>query len=298
MKKKLKVTNNFFTKNLPVIQTLFDKSNLLVYIKNKDGKIIYKNPEFNNFLLNLKKTTENSEQLEKSFHKDLRAIKKKSNITDIREKYILSFKKKLYLLTNKSIIESDDGELFGIISISRDSTDLKKENDVARYYSKHDPLTGFLNKKSFTNTFQEEISRAIRTDHKLGLFYIDLDNFKDINDNYGHMQGDYILVEVTKRLRKIFRTTDHLGRFGGDEFFILVTNIKKNSDIEKLLKNLIHKINKTISEPIAMDDGKTVVTEVSIGYSYYPNNGVEIKTLIEVADLEMYKMKKSKNLAK
>jgi diguanylate cyclase (GGDEF) domain len=107
----------------------------------------------------------------------------------------------------------------------------------------HDGLTGLLNHKAFLDRFEEEISRAGRFNQMLGLVVLDLDKFKLVNDNYGHLYGDYVLREVAKVINENVRVIDIVGRYGGEEFAVLLVN----TDIKECLP-LAQRIVKSIAE--------------------------------------------------
>ena len=298
---KLKKKARFSKSYLARVGNIFDKTSDLVYIKDTEGNFVYRNGKYLKFCEQLAQVTKNKDFEQNSYYKkshlkDLGVIKKNKNLENLKEKYLLKANKvkTIYLLTSKSPLYNEQNEAIGILNISKNISDLERENDQIRYYATHDPLTGFLNKPTFRTKFLEEINRCRRTKEKLAILYIDLDEFKEVNDNYGHISGDFLLKVLSRRLKKMFRTTDYLCRFGGDEFVILLTSIKRDGNFNPMVESLIEKINKEISKPIKIHDNE-VVSSASIGYSLYPDNGEDINTLINKSDLEMYKVKKKKS---
>lgn len=162
---------------------------------------------------------------------------------------------------------------------------LVKKTESMAYY---DHLTGLLNRKAFERYFNEANKRNLG--NKLAILYLDLDGFKEVNDNYGHDTGDCLLRLVSQRLENSIRSNDKVSRIGGDEFTILLTDIESTEDIKKV----IDKIDSKIKEPYQIN-GKTIYISSSIGYSvdYRAQNSFQ-KMLIE-ADSEMYKVKNEKN---
>jgi diguanylate cyclase (GGDEF)-like protein len=159
------------------------------------------------------------------------------------------------------------------------------------YLANHDPLTGLPNRRLFDDRLERGMKRFYRkTDHlSLGILVLDLDNFKLVNDTYGHHIGDKVLETIAKRLLHRLRQNDTVARVGGDEFIIILEGIMEISIGELVAKSILEIIN----HPIVVEDASIVVSG-SIGISYYPNHGTDIDILLKKADLAMYQAKKSK----
>ena len=162
----------------------------------------------------------------------------------------------------------------------------KRKKSELIYQAQHDSLTNLPNR----NYMYENVEQWIR-EHKnqFDVFYLDLDNFKNINDRFGHMIGDKILVEVASRLRAMFSSDDMLIRQGGDEFIVLkqcVDNTIKNDKIQMLLD--------AVSRPYIIEN-KEFRIGLSIGISSYPTDSSELQDLLSFADIAMYEAKKIKN---
>ncbi len=121
----------------------------------------------------------------------------------------------------------------------------------------------------------------------VALLYIDLDHFKPVNDTYGHEAGDEVLCEVSRRLESGVRESDTIARFGGDEFIVLLQNIQKTNDAERMARM----ITRDLSKPFPLKQGVTCTIGSSIGISIYPNDGLDAETLLLQADNAMYKVK-------
>lgn len=150
------------------------------------------------------------------------------------------------------------------------------------FVSRHDDLTQCLNKKSAFDELQREISSAKRYGNKLSVMLVDLDNFKDINDQHGHLEGDNVLVDFSKKAKSSLRETDQLTRFGGDEFMVILPN----TDLEQamLVANRFHEAGNE-SQPIAWS--------VSIGVSEWSGNDDTLEALLTRADQALYESKAS-----
>lgn len=162
-----------------------------------------------------------------------------------------------------------------------------KQFDRAKYYSEKDPLTDTYNRRTIEQTFEKLAETCKRKDEQLGVIVIDLDNFKEVNDKFGHQKGDELLQHVSSVLKSIAKEKDFIARWGGDEFVILVSNIKDGfeSNYVQLLQD---KLTKTDLLP-------NFLFTASIGVAIYPVQGVKIGDLIQIADLGMYEMKGKKH---
>jgi diguanylate cyclase (GGDEF)-like protein/PAS domain S-box-containing protein len=150
----------------------------------------------------------------------------------------------------------------------------------------HDALTGLPNRLYLQSRLPRVLAHAMRSDNLLALLYIDIDHFKNINDSRGHGSGDALLRLVAQRLRHTVAQTDMVARMGGDEFIVVVTNLKDRGDIE----SLAHRIMSSISAPIERDGGTFGVT-VSMGISVYPEDSLDFEGLLKHADIALYQAK-------
>jgi len=150
----------------------------------------------------------------------------------------------------------------------------------------HDPLTGLPNRTVFYKRFEQSLSRSDRHHHYAALLILDLDHFKEVNDTFGHVVGDKLLIEVSKRLLHNIRKIDAIARLGGDEFCILMDDIEQIASIEAFAKNL----RDYFREPFDIL-GHTIHITVSIGIALYPDNGSEIVSLFKNADIALYQVK-------
>lgn len=156
------------------------------------------------------------------------------------------------------------------------------------HMSQHDALTGLPNRLLTKDRFDQALVHIKRYPAKIGLLYLDLDNFKSINDAKGHLVGDTLLLELSQRLRGVIRETDTICRHSGDEFIILLESIK-NAD---RISDVAIKVLEEISKPIYIDGNEFVCT-ASLGITIAPNDGTDFETLLKKADIAMYKAKES-----
>ncbi|PMB42213.1 diguanylate cyclase [Fischerella thermalis CCMEE 5330] len=188
-------------------------------------------------------------------------------------------------LTERKLLEDElkrtAAELF------RSNSELKLQEDHLRYLAYHDPLTGLPNRKLFAEQLQESVEWARNNQLLLGLLFIDLDGFKQVNDSLGHEIGDRLLMTVAQRLSNCLRGSDTVSRLGGDEFTAILRGIPKL----EVAAIVAEKILATITEPIVLD-GHTIKISASIGISVYPLNSNDCETLIKQADAAMYHAKR------
>lgn len=152
--------------------------------------------------------------------------------------------------------------------------------------SKVDLMTGVLNKQ----TFKKYVVRNLRKKNKIqAIILIDINKFKSINDTYGHLAGDHVIIELANRLMKVLRGKDLLSRWGGDEFIIYVNNLGSKSDIDNITKRIYHEVKHPFKA-----DGTLINVGVSLGYAFYPDDGANYYELYKKADIMMYSNKSVK----
>jgi len=191
-----------------------------------------------------------------------------------------------------SILETTDGRSIlivnrplangGWVATQEDITERRRAEQQIAHLAHHDALTDLPNRVSFREQLQRELERT-RRGEQLAVLYIDIDEFKSVNDSLGHSAGDELLKAVASRLRRCIRETDFVARLGGDEFAIVQTGIKQPCDVVELVK----RIYEAIREPHECL-GHQIATDASIGIALAPNDGTELDQLLKNADLAMY----------
>jgi diguanylate cyclase (GGDEF)-like protein/PAS domain S-box-containing protein len=182
---------------------------------------------------------------------------------------------------------SKEGEVAGFSVYVRNITAQRHAEALLRRQAQHDPLTDLPNRILFNERLELAISRANRTESQLAVLFIDLDGFKQVNDSLGHEVGDQVLQDVSRSLLDTLRHNDTLARIGGDEFVLLVEDLK---DLEQAT-SLANKVVDTISSlhTPALHD---VRIGASIGIALYPTHGRDTRTLLVRADEAMYEAKR------
>ncbi|HKQ31531.1 MAG TPA: diguanylate cyclase [Burkholderiales bacterium] len=175
------------------------------------------------------------------------------------------------------------GTITHFIAIQHDITSSKIANEREHHLAYHDALTDLPNRALFFDVLRQSFSRAKRSARLLALLYIDIDDFKPINDQYGHHAGDQLLKVIAERLNAAVRKRDIVARLGGDEFAILQADIPHIDVAVGLAQKLLH----TVSQPFMLE-GRQVRTSASIGIASYPADLVEAEDLLRNADKAMY----------
>ncbi len=170
----------------------------------------------------------------------------------------------------------------------QDKKDLEEANRQIAYMANHDNLTGLPNRRLLYGLIEEIIAHSSRNKKEFALFYIDLDNFKPINDNYGHEVGDEVLKIVSDRLINLFRSSDTVARIGGDEFVIVIRDVEGKKAIEQVAEKTIH----SLQAPIQVRGEQCSIT-MSLGIALYPDSGTTFRKLLKTADKAMYMAKES-----
>lgn len=180
-----------------------------------------------------------------------------------------------------------NNRILGSIFSFRDISESQNNQELLKYQAYHDNLTGLPNRTHILHTIKHAITLSKRYKHQAKILFIDLDDFKKINDTAGHEEGDRFLIEASMRLKSTLRESDTLGRLGGDEFLILL----EDTHSQKQVNDLHSRILQTLTQPFMIKDNPYVIS-CSIGISSFPQDGNTPEELIRKADMAMYQAKK------
>lgn len=188
------------------------------------------------------------------------------------------------------IISSPDSvtRLRGVV---QDITEKKKSEDLIWQQANFDHLTGLANRRRFYDRLNQEIIKGNRAGFNIGLMYLDIDLFKEINDTLGHDMGDLLLQQVASRLQECIRESDFIARLGGDEFAVILSPIDEIANIERVATTILLKL----AEPFELQNvelnSEVVYISASIGITLYPDDASDLETLLKNADQAMYTAK-------
>jgi diguanylate cyclase (GGDEF)-like protein len=185
----------------------------------------------------------------------------------------------------------DDGRVILEQGILFDVTELKEAEARIAHMAYHDALTGLANRQLFEESLQLAMERARRDGSFVAVVFLDLDNFKVLNDTLGHHAGDRSLAVLAQRLHAVTRDTDLVARHGGDEFLVMLADLHP-SDADETIHRVLGRLREAIATPIDLG-GTEYVAHGSIGVSRFPTDADSVETLLQNADAAMYAAKRT-----
>ncbi|MBS9403585.1 diguanylate cyclase [Halomonas sp. TRM85114] len=178
------------------------------------------------------------------------------------------------------------------IGVARDVTALMQAEAELRFLAHHDPLTALANRSLFYDRLESGLRTAHRHQSRLALLFLDINDFKYINDVHGHAVGDSVLCKVARGLEGCVRETDTVARMGGDEFTVLLTDIQSTDAVAAKVEQILMVVN----APLGAEFGGVSMPSCSIGVACYPTDGEDADTLLGHADGHMYRIKRHRSL--
>ncbi len=179
-----------------------------------------------------------------------------------------------------------DGEITHFVGVINDITEARHYERRLHHLAHHDPLTGLANRTLLQDRLRHAIELAERDRFRVALAFLDLDNFKHINDNFGHEAGDAVLCQVAQRLRENMREDDTIARIGGDEFVLIICDPASHEQVAEL----IERIRRSVMAPVRVNE-QDIHPGTSIGVSLYPDDGDNADKVMRAADAAMYHAK-------
>ena len=183
-------------------------------------------------------------------------------------------------------IRDDSGNVVMLEGIVDDITDRKRSEERLAFLAQYDVLTGLPNRALFYDRLRQAIVRAKREQNMVGLLFLDLDRFKQINDSLGHAAGDRVLRVVADRLKGFLREADTIARLGGDEFTVIIEGVTDSEQVA----SVAGKIKAALAEAVVLD-GHDMLVSASVGITLFPRDAEDIENLIKNADIAMYHAK-------
>ena len=174
------------------------------------------------------------------------------------------------------------------IGVARDVTALTQAEEELRFLAHHDPLTGLTNRSLFNDRLDQALHGAKSRNRSLALLFLDINDFKGINDVHGHAMGDRVLCVIARRLERCVHDSDLVARMGGDEFTVLLTDTPSREAISAKVVQILA----VMAEPLGAEFGGVKMPSCSIGVAVYPIDGEDADTLLSHADGDMYRIKR------
>ncbi|WP_303850087.1 EAL domain-containing protein [Seleniivibrio woodruffii] len=185
-------------------------------------------------------------------------------------------------------IKDELGNITHFVAVFHDISEVKQGEEKLKYQANHDTLTGLPNRQLFNDRLEMAIAFAKRHSQKVAVIFIDLDNFKNVNDTLGHYVGDILLQRVAETLKKCVRTEDTVARLGGDEFMLILQDILTESNAVETSRRILTEFAKPINI-----NGNEFFINASLGITIYPDDGEDVLTMVKNADLAMYRVKET-----
>jgi len=276
-----------------IISTALEQTTDVIMVTDVAGTIEYVNPSFEAITgysqaeaLGKNPRIINSGKQEQDFYEKMWAtLLKGENFSDV---FINARKDGSIYYEEKTItpVRTDSKEITHFISTGKDISERMRTQERLHYMAHHDALTKLPNRTLFLDRLHQAMARAHWHNRLIAVIFMDLDQFKEINDNFGHDCGDQLLIQLTQRLSSSLRSGDTIARFGGDEFSILLDDIASEQDVSVLAKKILD----TLATPFKIHGHELLVT-ASIGVSIFPSDGSDSETLLRNADVAMYRAK-------
>jgi diguanylate cyclase (GGDEF)-like protein/PAS domain S-box-containing protein len=195
-----------------------------------------------------------------------------------------------WVLENETLLRRADGEGDVVTGTVVDVTERKQAAARVEFQAYHDSLTGLPNRVALRERMHVALAQARRSGLGMALMFVDLDEFKPVNDRYGHGVGDRLLKEVAVRLRECVRGEDTVARVGGDEFVLLLSSVRLGETAARVAQKLLERVR----EPVRIDENELRVS-ASVGIALYPDDGTDLEGLLRSADAAMYRAKQLGN---
>lgn len=237
-------------------------------------------PNYKELVTYVARTVKNSKDIEALFTLPIKDYYQK------QELLVETKNNKVLFCSSQAVIENDMIE--GIVWSVSDITEHKAQERIATYRSLHDALTQLPNRTYLFKKLEKLTDPATDKKNKFALLFLDLDDFKNVNDHYGHSVGDQFLINCASRIRNSLRVPDTLARLSGDEFIVLLDGV----DTKELVEKVINRIYASLENSFNVS-GIKIPAGLSIGVSFYPAQGSRPRELVRQADQAMYQAKKA-----
>lgn len=276
-----------------LLRGLIDSIPDLVFVKDTDHKYISCNKAFESFTNSVEAEVLQKEDSE-LFKPDVAKLVRQKDLEVMSSGSAQSYECVAYYPDGREVVldvykapfYSLDGTLHGVMGISRDITEKRMADKLIWRQANYDALTGLPNRNMMRDRMVQEMKKAGRSGNKIGLMFLDLDRFKEVNDTLGHDMGDRLLVQAAERIQSAVRESDTVARQGGDEFTVILSDLDDMTCVERIAANILLKL----SEPFNLSGDMAYVTG-SIGITFFPDDAESVDQLVKNADQAMYAAK-------
>ncbi|CAM8665021.1 COG5001 Predicted signal transduction protein containing a membrane domain, an EAL and a GGDEF domain [Comamonadaceae bacterium] len=276
------------------MQVVIDSSTLAIYTQDQQGHVLSWNTAAEKLFKLLRQETLDNPSIFSQLVEspELQALREQAlegrKVVNTELQLDLHGGQALELSLNIVALHGQAGQAYGVLTMASDISERKANERKVAFMAYHDALTGLPNRQLLEDRLEVAMAQADRAKTKVSLLFLDLDNFKRINDTLGHAIGDSLLQEVAQRLRTCVRESDTISRQGGDEFVVLLNALKDKDAALPVIAKLLDRLD----EPF-YTDGHELATSASIGVTVYPDDGQDFDTLRKKADMAMYRAKEA-----
>jgi len=220
-----------------------------------------------------------------SLHDLVEHLKRKESFSNLLVEVVIDGVSRWWELSGTPILD-DNGRHIGFRGVGSDVTEQRESSEKIAYLARYDTLTGLPNRLMLNEGLDEGMRYADQWRSRCAFLMIDLDRFKAVNDSLGHLVGDLLLAEVSKRLKSLMGNNEMVGRLGGDEFAIVIRDASENDYVGTIARKVIE----ALSQPYKIDH-HTLYIGASVGSAYGPRDGASVEELMRNADLALYRAK-------
>ncbi len=215
-----------------------------------------------------------------------RLIRANGRVIDFESEVYRADGRRIWIAENAHAVHGPDGQLLYYEGTVEDVTERRQYQARLEHQATHDPLTGLPNRNLLEDRLNQAVAKARRGGERVLVAFVDLDNFKFVNDSLGHAAGDILLVETARRLGDCLRGSDTVARYGGDEFVLILSD---NASLGQAL-GALERVKRAVVQPLTVS-GRELRVDCSIGVSVYPEDGADLQTLLRHADIAMHHAK-------
>lgn len=281
------------TSDIQILSGVVEQTDDIVVITDPDGVVEYVNPAFEKITgyQSFDVLGDRLNQIKSGLHDDTFYASLWETITSGKSFRDVFINRKIngdIYYEEKTItpLKDNEGRIQHYVSTGKDISDRIEIQEKLHHMATHDVLTGLPNRHMVNDRLEHAIQQADRVKSNLAVIFIDLDRFKQVNDSLGHSSGDDLLKIIAVRVNSQLRKGDTLGRFGGDEFVILLEGVNHVEEVITVLQKML----KAVAEP-ALIGGYEISSSASIGVTIFPDDATDVDTLLKNADVAMYRAK-------